>query len=213
MVLCTRYEWNNRSDLWSEHPGSKYETTPQLVKCIGLKQKRFDELWSCIRFSAQPDACPEGMSIETYRWMLADGFIRNFNQHRAKNFIPSDRTVVDESFSRWYGQGGDWINHGLPMFISMERKLEDGCEIQNAACGRTGIMIQLRLVKTSREVEDNEFEDNNNTTINHGTKVLLKLIQSWKMSDRVVCANNYFASHKRIVTGRDEIYWSCEDCN
>jgi Transposase IS4 len=43
-------------------------------------------------------------------------------------------------------------------------------------------------------VEDNKFEDNNDTTLNHGTKVLLKLIQPWQMSDRVICADSYFAS-------------------
>jgi hypothetical protein len=33
----------------------------------------------------------------------------------------------------------------------MDRKPEDGCEIQNAACGRTGIMDRMKLVKTARE--------------------------------------------------------------
>jgi hypothetical protein len=26
-------------------------------------------------------------------------------------------------------------NHGLPMYVAMNRKPENGCEIQNAACG------------------------------------------------------------------------------
>jgi hypothetical protein len=100
------------------------------------------------------------------------------------------RNVVDESFSHWYVQGGNWINHGLPMFISMERIPEDGCEFQNAAC----IMTQLWIVKISREVEDNKFDDGNDITLNHGTKVLLKLIQPWQMSDWDTSADSYCAS-------------------
>jgi Transposase IS4 len=145
----------------------------------------------------QPDERPEGLSSESFCWMLVDGFIRNFNQHRAANFIPSDRLVVDESFSRWYGQGGTWINHGLPMFVSMDRKPEDGCEIQNAACGRTGIMCRLKVVKTTRESRDEENEEDEAGALrglNHGTKVLLKLTSPWWMSNRVVVADSYFAS-------------------
>jgi hypothetical protein len=58
MILFTRYEWNNHSDLWSEYPGSKYEITPKLGKRTGMKGKRFNDLWSYISFSAQPEAWP-----------------------------------------------------------------------------------------------------------------------------------------------------------
>jgi hypothetical protein len=144
LIFITRYEFNNRSDLWSETGSSKYETPTQLGRKTGMSHNRFDNVWTAIRFSMQPETKPDDISSEKYRWMLVDGFIINFNQHPASKFIPSDRMVVDKSFSRWYGQGGTWINHGLLMFISMDRKPEDGCEIQNAACGRTGIMIRLK---------------------------------------------------------------------
>jgi Transposase IS4 len=197
MILTTRYEFNNRSDLWSDHPPTKYESAAQLGRRTGMSRKRFDDLWTCIRFSMQPDDKPEDITSETYRWMLVDGFIRNFNQHRATNFIPSEKLCVDESFSRWYGQGGNWINHGLPMFVSMDRKPEDGCEIQNTACGKTGIMCQLKLVKTSREAHEEERQEDETGAfagLNHGTKVLLKLTRPWWMSNRVVVADSYFAS-------------------
>jgi hypothetical protein len=192
LILCTRYEWNNRSDLWAETANSKYEMAPQLGKKTGLKRRRFDELWSTMRWSAQPEEKPEMLSLETYRWMLCDGFIRNFNNLRATNFVPSERICVDESFSRWYGAGGNWINAGLPMYVSMDRKPEDGCEIQDAACGRTGVMIRLKLVKSSRE--DHHDDEEVDGTLNHGTKILLKLVQPWFNTDRVICADSYFAS-------------------
>ena len=99
LILSTRFEWNHRSDLCAETPPSKYEIAPQFGRRTGMKRKRFDEIWSNIRFSAQPEAVPEGMSLERYRWMLVDGFIRNFNQHhQSTNFIPSDQICVDESY-------------------------------------------------------------------------------------------------------------------
>ena len=50
-----------------------------------------------------------------------------------------------------YGIGGHWINAGLPQYIAIDRKPENGCEIQNVADGVYGIMIQLKFVKTSSE--------------------------------------------------------------
>jgi hypothetical protein len=78
------------------------------------------------------------------------------------------------------------------MFILMDRKPEDGCEIQNAACGRTGIMICLKLVKTVREAHTEQGEDVEG--LNHGTKVLLQLVKPWYHSNRVIVADSYFAS-------------------
>jgi hypothetical protein len=75
------------------------------------------------------------MSPERYRWWLIDEFVSNFNEHRAKNFVPSKLICVDESISHWYGQGGEWIDHGLPMYVAMDWKPENWCEIQNAAFG------------------------------------------------------------------------------
>ena len=34
------------------------------------------------------------------------------------------------------------------MYVAIERKPEDGCEIQNSCDGVSGIMMQLKLVKT-----------------------------------------------------------------
>jgi hypothetical protein len=34
-------------------------------------------------------------------------------------------------------------NVGLPTYVAMERKPENGCEIQNCYDGKSGIMLQL----------------------------------------------------------------------
>jgi hypothetical protein len=70
--------------------------------------------------------------------------------------------------SRWYGQGGDWINAGLPHYVAIDRKPENGCEIHTACCCTSGIMMTLRIVKK----EEKESEK----TINHGVKVMLALL-------------------------------------
>jgi hypothetical protein len=43
--------------------------------------------------------------------------------------------------------GGDWINEGLPHYVAIDCKPENCCEVQNAACGKTGIMMELCVVK------------------------------------------------------------------
>ena len=55
--------------------------------------------------------------------------------------------------------------------MAIDHKPENGCEIQNAACARSGVIIWLKLVKG--KVEDDlaqaATEDENGLT--HGTKV------------------------------------------
>jgi hypothetical protein len=48
--------------------------------------------------------------------------------------------------SKWYGAGGHWINEGLPMYVAIYRNTDNGCEIQNCACGRSGVVLWLNLV-------------------------------------------------------------------
>ena len=37
------------------------------------------------------------------------------------------------------------------MYVAIDRKTENGCEIQNAACGCSGVLIRLKIVKTAAE--------------------------------------------------------------
>jgi hypothetical protein len=103
------------------------------------------------RFRNQPKVRLVGMSPEQYRWLLVDEFVNNFNkyhaktftpsdlicvdesidefvnnfnEYHAKTFTPSDLICVDESISHWYRQGGEWIYHGLPMYVAMDCKPE-----------------------------------------------------------------------------------------
>ena len=102
--------------------------------------------------------------------------------------------------SRWYGQGSHWINHGLPMYVAIDRKPENGCEIQNAACGCSGEMIRLKIVKTAEAENANAVTDDDSN--NHGTNVLKFLVEPWVRMDCCVCADSYFVSVNAVTVMR-----------
>lgn len=154
-------------------------------------RKRFDSLWQCLSFSEALNADREACSTRR-RWSLVSDFVDAFNDHRAANFKPSDLICVDESISRWYGQGGSWIDHGLPMYVVIDRKPENGCEIQTSACGRSSIMMRPHLVTTARDEERRTSPHEQGLL--HGTVVLSRLVSPWVGSGRTVCADSYFAS-------------------
>ena len=135
ILLITRTKWKKRRELWATQATFKYIPTMNLGR-TGISWHRYVELWKAVRWSDQPEERPEGMSSERYWWKLISDFVDRFNEHRATRFIPSDRVCCDESMSKWYGLGGDWINIGLPMYVAIDRKPVNGCEIQNVCCGR-----------------------------------------------------------------------------
>ena len=197
LILASKFEFKSIRSLWSTTAPSKYIPAPAFGR-TGMARRRFDDLWKCIRWSNQPSERPDGMTSEQYRWRLVDDFVDKFNEHRAAAFQPSELLCVDESISRWYGKGGHWINRGLPMYVAIDRKPENGCEIQTAACGRSGIVIRLKLVKNSEE-EDHQQQVTEESaadeqTLLHGASVMKELVLPWLHTDRIVCGDSYFAS-------------------
>ena len=119
IILATPFEFGKRASLWSSTAPSKYVPAPNFGQ-TGMTRPRFDTIWKHIRFSDQHDVRPDNMSSEQHRWRLVDDFVKNFNDHRAETFIPSDKICVDESISCWYGLGGYWINLGLPQYVTID---------------------------------------------------------------------------------------------
>ena len=199
LILITRLEFTSRASLWSRTTSSKFIPAPRIGETTGMPRNRFDELWSYLRWSYQPVERPANKSHAEYRWMLIDDMVEIFNKHREENFSPSEWICVDESMSRWYGLGGNWINIGLPMYVSIDRKPESGCEIQNAACGVSGVMLRLLLVKSEEDSDLSTLEREDG--IPHGTHILKYLTLPWANSRRGACADSYFAS----VTSAEEL--------
>ena len=150
MILSTRFEFGARRDLWSTKSSTKYIPAPAFGQ-TGMSRNRFDDIWSSIVWSKQAAARGEDQSHEGHRWELVEHHVANFNSHRKIYVRPSSVLCVDESISRWYGLGGHWINLGLPMYVAMERKPEDGGEIQDVCDGTCGILLGLKIVKTESE--------------------------------------------------------------
>lgn len=190
LILTTRFEFRSRASLWSTTANYKYVPAPSFGK-TGMSRQRFDLLFRCLRFGEQPPERPPMMSHGAYRWLLVDDFVNNFNNHREATFVPGWTICVDESISRWYGLGGSWINIGLPHYVAIDRKPENGCEIQDAACGVSGVMLRLKLVKSEEEAEGIAEGD---AELAHGTRIAKFLVEPWAGSDQIVCADLYFAS-------------------
>ncbi len=96
---------------------------------------------------------------EEWARMKVDGYMDRLNKHMASKYTPSGKLCIDESFSKWSGLGGFWLNKGLPHYISMERKPVDCCEIQTLADARSRVMMQMKLVKGKQAKEEaNEAE-------------------------------------------------------
>ena len=70
------------------------------------------------------------------------------------------------------------INIGLPMDVAIDRKPESGCEIQNFAFGRSGIMMRLQIVKHIKSEDFHSVEGPDNI-IPHGTSVLKYFVLPW----------------------------------
>lgn len=190
LILMTRFEFSRKQDLWRTTRHNKYLPAPCFGD-TGMSKNRFFDIMRCIRFSHQPSE-NVGMSSAKYRWTLVQDFVDAINNHRRNNFRPSELICVDESISRWYGLGGNWIEIGLPQYVAIDRKPESGCEIQDASCGRSGIMMRLELVTTAEDEAEKDYEDEDA----HGTAVIRRLVGPWSGSARIVCADSYFASVK-----------------
>jgi len=119
LILMTSFEFTSRASLWSSVAPMKYRPAPHFG-LTGMSKHRFDDLFRAIRWSKQPSERAANESTEQHRWKLVDDFVANFNNHRANYVTLSDTSFVDKSMSRWYGQGGHLINHGLPQYVAID---------------------------------------------------------------------------------------------
>lgn len=190
IVLGTRYEFGSRDHLWTTKLRNMYLHAPALGELTGLPRSRFDALWSSLTFSQQIGDGSD--TLEKARWELVNDFVSSINAHRAAHVTPSDLLCVEEFMSKWYGQGGHWIDRGLPMYVAIDRQPEKGCEIQNASYARSGIRPNLRLVTAAKyrcATHADEGDD-----LPHGTVILMELVCRWAGTMRIVCAGSYFSS-------------------
>ena len=94
IILITRLEFTSKTKLWSSTSEYKYIPAVKLGKMTGMLRNRFDEIWSELRWSDQPDVRPPEMSHAEYRWLLVDDMVEIFNSHREDSFIPSEQPYI-----------------------------------------------------------------------------------------------------------------------
>ena len=193
LLLSTRFEFGSRAELWWTTARTKHLPAPAFGSRTGMPRRRFDLLWSLLTFSQAPDEPPAASGgSEQLRWARVNDFVSSINTHRSSWVTPGDTICVDESISRWYGQGGHWTSRGLPIYVAIDRKPENECEIQDAVCGRSGLTLQLRIVTTAADQQSNLTAEE--LAGSHGTAVLMRLVRPWAGTDRIVCVDSYFAS-------------------
>jgi len=205
-MLMALYDYKGeRRLLWGEgdecgNSISKYIPAIDLRK-TQMTRNRWEEIWYEFQTSRQPLDCPPDMSPEAYRWLLIEDFIANFNKHRKEMFCPGSRIEADESMCRWYGAGDDYINHGLPHYSVIDRKPDNGLELQNIVCVESGIMLYLKLVKSAKEEARNDRLKFNEEELAYGkgTRVILELTKQYAGTRRLVTGDSFFASVEAAV--------------
>ena len=203
LVLMTRFEFGSRHTLWHTKGANKYIPGANFGKFIS--RNRFDQLRTCIRFCRASN-----VTASEDRWAPVLDFFNAINNHRKSRVVPSETICVDESMSRWYGLGGSWISKGLPHYVALDRKPESGCELKTAACGKSGILIRIEIVRAS---DDSEAEGS--LGISHGSANCKRLVSPWFYSGQSgLCRFIFFVRGNRrgALCCRINVYWSCEDC-
>ena len=181
----SRITFSDRRELWAKESLFKYIPTPHFEEFIS--RKPFEGLISCIAFSSTPVRDDQQSDV---RWDRVSGFVKAINEFRESNFTPSEYICVDESKSRWYGLRGDWCDLGLPRYVAMDRKPENGCELKTSACSKSGVMLRIELVTGQEDNNLRDFEHQYQDT----TAVTLQLVQPLLHSNRLVCRDSYFRS-------------------
>jgi len=200
LILATRFQLGSRADLWATAPRSKHMPAPAFGARTGMSRHRLDTLWSALRSSQQRTGVTstDDARGERYRWALINDFFCSINDHRAAHMTPGDTICADESMVKWYGLGGALSSLGLPRYVSKDNEPKNGYEIQNAACGRSGVMLRLHLVTTSTDQNAHLSADKCRLLL--GTTDLHLLVGPWARTGRIVCADSYFSSTEAALS-------------
>jgi hypothetical protein len=219
MLIASINFRGNRHKLW-EGGGTASKYLPFYdLSATGMSRNRFDDIWYAVRWSRQPTEQPDGMSSERYRWMLINGFVANINKYRQRTFVPGGHLEANKTVILWYGKGSAFVDTGLPMYLALERKPDNGGEIQNLADVASGIILHLKVVKSANEEKaiaasavadaiaaaaDNDDDIAAADEAGKGTQVLLELTELWHHSGCLVTADAYFASVEAALAMKEK---------
>ena len=90
---------------------------------------------------------------------------------------------------------------GLPVYVEIDRKPVNGCEIQNSCDARSQVIMQFKLVKLEAdegrcmaEIRAETAQQRTSLHLLYGTKVLINLVKVCRNTWRTVCSDFYFSS-------------------
>ena len=182
-----------RKELWSPKPRTKFSVAPSLG-LTGMSRDRFEHLFTYVRFSDRPKSKPRTMANETYAWKLVEDFVDAVNEHKASHVYPGSIICIDESIVRWYGIGGEYLKEGCPHYVMMNSKPDFGMELQTSACAQSGVMLQMKLVRSTSETKRVNLVNKVPKTENAGTTAVKQLTSPWHGTNRVAVGDSAFAS-------------------
>lgn len=116
-------------------------------------------------------------------------FTRNFN-HQQFYLQPSELLYINELMVDWYRMGSDWVNNGLPNYVTIDCKPENRCKIQSLTCGKNDVIIHLLSLKTPREYPLSLNLDEQD--INFVPCIVKQLAQPWFNKNQIICCDSYF---------------------
>jgi hypothetical protein len=124
-----------------------------------MLRNRFEELFKCVRRSHQPPFQGDTECSEVYRWKLVDDFVKNFNDHRAEYFSPSESSCTKLATEDVLNQKGfySWLLEALiensynekgPPSAARRRLFEEeACLKASSESPKLGVLAHLTPIK------------------------------------------------------------------
>ena len=74
--------------------------------------------------------------------------------------------------------------------MALDRKPKSGCELKTASCRKSGIIIRIEITMSAEDICSKDYESDHC----HDTTDLLRLLEPWFHTNRIVCADSLFVS-------------------
>lgn len=168
-----------------------------------MSRDRFKSLRKCFRLARDENRAllaPTDPDIDP--WGAIRPFIKAFNENRQEKVTPGGTLTVDEVMSMWLGLDSEYAVEGIPHLTKIIRKPRGiGAEMKAMCCGDSGILMTLELM----EGKETESMKKWHGEYGHGAAVMMRLVEYWKGSGRIVTADSAFSSIKALIALHKEL--------
>lgn len=149
-----------------------------------MKRHRFEDLTTCLKLYV-------GDNPGDDPWFAIRGFVNAFNTLRVKVVKLGQFLVVDEMMSSWLGIPLSFNIFGIPHTTKIARKPKGvGAEFKSAACGYSGIIIQIEIQEGKDAMRLKRFAP----THGAGASTTFRLTEPWHGQGRTVIGDSWFGS-------------------